>query len=262
MRKIIDIFSSKFSTAVDFAKTGVRAERITGDLRLTKLPHFMENTWKPNYHSQTILGKLYDSVVEFERNLNQQEQFNSTNEIDLIPYEKLMINGSQDYLASVQSTKFEYDLEFRRIMRQYGIRNEAELVSGYILQFTSKQYVKQRKLYDLKNEISHSVKILQNKYLHIFYKDIYEDLAKKNEEIRSWSETSKDLSWKKQLNWFEFHTKTDFSIDNELAKKASAWFTVTYNPEQKKHSIETQPLFSFAWIVYPILMKIFDETQL
>jgi hypothetical protein len=48
-------------------------------------------------------------------------------------------------------------------MRQYGIQSEAQLVSGYILKFTSKQYAKQAKMFDLRNEISHAVKIIQDK---------------------------------------------------------------------------------------------------
>lgn len=63
----------------------------------------------------------------------------------------------------------------------------------------------------------------------------------------------------------------------EIDKKASAWFRVTYEPwmgymkrKQTKagstHEHEgTQDryrgLFSFAWLVYPVLLKIFQERE-
>ena len=60
-------------------------------------------------------------------------------------------------------TKNEYDRELKRVMRQYGIKNEAELVSGYILKFTSKQYAKETKLFELRNEITHAYRVIQDK---------------------------------------------------------------------------------------------------
>jgi hypothetical protein len=150
------------STAVDFAKNGVSAPRLTSELRPTKYPHFMENKHKLNYQSKTILGQLYDEVVIFEKILHQEEQQN-TMETSSFPYHRLVVDGSDEYMIAAESTKREYDLELQRVMRQYGIKNEAELVSGYILQFTSKQYVKQTKVFDLRNEISHAVKIIHDK---------------------------------------------------------------------------------------------------
>jgi hypothetical protein len=99
------------------------------------------------------------------------------------------------------------------------------------------------------------------------------------------------LTWKNQLDWITFYTKTEVTNDSEIAKKASAWFRVTYkwlNNQTKKQSkkrkkrnrkrknrmannqrqnqdrqdpYKPQPLLSFAWIVYPVLMHIYDEKQ-
>jgi hypothetical protein len=65
-------------------------------------------------------------------------------------------------------------------------------------------------------------------------------------------------------------------------KKASAWFQVTYkwlnnqtkpikmnskrknpaiNNQEQQYRYKYQPLLSFAWIVYPILMKIYDNNH-
>ncbi len=138
------------------------APRLTPDLRPAKYPHFMENKYKPAYHSQTILGQLYDEVKEFEIDLNRDQRQNIEN-TSSFPYGILIVDGSNSYMPAARITKNEYDFELKRVMRQYGIQSEAQLVSGYILKFTSKQYAKQAKMFDLRNEISHAVKIIQDK---------------------------------------------------------------------------------------------------
>lgn len=69
-------------------------------------------------------------------------------------------------------------------------------------------------------------------------------------------------------------------ISDEIKKKASAWFHITYEPwrtyvrknrelnknkpkrasnhEKEKQLEGFKELFSFAWIVYPVLFEIFD----
>ena len=81
----------------------------------------------------------------------------------------------------------------------------------------------------------------------------------------------------------------EITNDTEIAKKASAWFRVTYQwahnqwkqkgkkkkrnrkrknriaSHQQQQSSQNQqkfqPILSFAWIVYPILMKVYDKKQ-
>ncbi len=122
----------------------------------------MENKYKPSYHSETILGQLYDEVKQFEMDLSMNKEQNTPDTLSF-PYETLVIDGSDAFMTPAWTTKNEYDLELKRVMRQYGIQSEAELVSGYILKFTTKQYAKQAKMFDLRNEISHAVKAIQDK---------------------------------------------------------------------------------------------------
>lgn len=124
------------------------------------------------------------------------------------------------------------------------------------------------------------------RYLHIFWEQFYQPISdestdKPQEETTKWSEISKKLTWKNQLDVFEFHDQT--ALYDEVKKKASAWFHVTYDPwmkHMKKNSRNTianrnmhannqqteqhqqsKELFSFAWLVYPVLLKIFDEKE-
>jgi RNA-dependent RNA polymerase len=122
----------------------------------------MENKYKKSDHSKTILGQLYDEVKQFETDLNMNKVQNTVDTFSF-PYDTLVVDGSDAYMTAASITKNEYGLELKRVMRQYGIQSEAELVSGYILKFTTKQYAKQAKMFDLRNEISHAVKMIQDK---------------------------------------------------------------------------------------------------
>ena len=122
----------------------------------------MENKYKPSYHSETILGQLYDEVKQFEMDLSMNQEQNTFTTFSF-PYDTLVVNGSNAYMTGASITKNEYDLELKRVMRQYGIQSEVELVTGYILKFTTKQYAKQAKMFELRSEISHAVKVIQDK---------------------------------------------------------------------------------------------------
>lgn len=95
-----------------------------------------------------------------------------------------------------------------------------------------------------------------------------------------WSKISKELTWKRQLELLKHHDRE--SHLEEVKKKASAWFRVTYEPwmtylkkKQKKSSQTRQPIrpegeprqeqykgfFSFAWLAYPVLLKILAEKE-
>ncbi len=116
--------------------------------------------------------------------------------------------------------------------------------------------------------------------MRIFYDEIYHRAMDKQEliEEKSWSEASKKLTWHNQLHWFLFYNKNEITTGSEIVKKASAWFRITYRwldnqtskerdrkrknrgqNDHQKDEQKSQGLQSFAWIVYPVLMKIVDD---
>jgi pterin-4a-carbinolamine dehydratase len=125
------------------------------------------------------------------------------------------------------------------------------------------------------------------RYLRIFWEQFYQSTTDESEneaqeETTKWSEISKKLTWKNQLERLEYHDRMKFY--EEVKQKASAWFHVTYEPWIKytkrncsktkrsrdrftnNQQAEQQPkqfkgLFSFAWIVYPVLLEIVSEKQ-
>jgi RNA-dependent RNA polymerase len=148
--------------AVDFAKNGVSAPQLTRELRPQQYPHYMEKSDKTTYHSNTILGILYDVIQRYNTdfNFNEEDEIIATSSF---PYESFFINEIDSYIKEAHIIKSEYDRDVKRVMRQYGIKHEAEIVSGYILKFTSKQYAKETKIFELRNEITHAYRVIQDK---------------------------------------------------------------------------------------------------
>lgn len=155
--------------AVDFAKNGVSAPQLTRELRPREYPPYMEKGDKPVCESRTVLGTLYKQVQfgDLDICINEADEIKTTSSF---PYKLFFVDESSKYLQEARIIKTDYDRDVRRIMKQYGIRHEVEFVSGYILKFTSKQYMRETKLFDLRNEISHAYRVIQDKLVSLAYK--------------------------------------------------------------------------------------------
>ena len=119
------------------------------------------------------------------------------------------------------------------------------------------------------------------RYLRLFWEEFYQSNDESDEEKEKWIEVSKKLTWKNQTIMFEKHYQ--MPLLDEVKKKASAWFGVTYGPWMKyakkkqrdmnkrqtipinNQEVQTQSrfnrLFSFAWLVYPVLLEIYNENK-
>lgn len=115
------------SKAVDYVKTGQPAT-MQKYLAPPKWPHFMEKIHQPaskQYHSQKILGQLYDKVesVDF---VPQYEE----------PFDKRILRAyklDNATLKAARQTKTKYDTAMRRILAQQDIKTEFEVWSTFIL---------------------------------------------------------------------------------------------------------------------------------
>lgn len=155
-----------YSKAVDFAKTGAYVPPLTKEHRPAAYPKFMEKHDKPVGKSISVLGQLYDDVekYKFDEDVEHEDEIQWALQF---PFDDLIMNGHEKYLKQAKLDKTEYDNELQRMMRQYGIRSEAELVSGQILNFYAKQYKNETKLFDLRNEINQNYQKLRNKFVFI-----------------------------------------------------------------------------------------------
>ena len=115
------------SKAVDYVKTGQPAE-MPKRLRPPKWPHFMEKRYKPKdatYHSEKVLGQLYDKVESVDFIPQYQEPFDRR----ILRAYKL----DDALLKTCRQIKSKYDTAMRRIMAQQEVKTEFEVWSTFVL---------------------------------------------------------------------------------------------------------------------------------
>ncbi|KUJ07291.1 RdRP-domain-containing protein [Mollisia scopiformis] len=115
------------SKAVDYVKTGDPAQ-MPKRLRPGKWPHFMEKKFKSEsqtYHSNKILGQLYDKVETVNFIPQWQE-----------PFDKRILQAyslNDATLKSARQVKTQYDTAMKRLMAQQDVRTEFEIWSTFVL---------------------------------------------------------------------------------------------------------------------------------
>ncbi|CAH1431204.1 unnamed protein product [Lactuca virosa] len=123
-----------FSVAVDFPKTRVPAE-IPANLRVKEYPDFMEKSNKTTYESYNVIGKLFREVKDIAPQNSQVNPF--TRDVARQTYDvDLEVSGFEYYVDEAFDFKTEYDYKLGNLMDYYGIKTEAELLSGSIMKMS------------------------------------------------------------------------------------------------------------------------------
>ncbi|TYH78510.1 hypothetical protein ES332_D04G232300v1 [Gossypium tomentosum] len=122
------------SIAVDFPKTGIPA-KIPHRLRAKEYPDFMEKPDKFTYESQSVIGQLYREVKSIEAEVSIGKHF--TKSIAKRSYDPDMeFEGFLAYVNDAVHHKKQYDNRLASLMRTYGVKTEAEIISGCILKLS------------------------------------------------------------------------------------------------------------------------------
>nr|APO15851.1 RNA-dependent RNA polymerase 1 [Sesuvium portulacastrum] len=207
-----------FSIAVDFPKTGVPAV-IPRNLYVKEYPDFMEKPDKPTYESVNVIGKLFREVKERSPQAPSIRRF--TLEIAMRSYDRDMeYDGFEDHLADAHYYKSQYDFKLGNLMEYYGIKTEAEILSGNIMRMSNS--------FDRRKDV--------------------EAITMAVRSLR-----------KEARTWFnEKGTDSSSGADNMYAK-ASAWYHVTYHPSywgSYNEGMNRDHFLSFPWSVYDRLITI------
>jgi hypothetical protein len=246
------------SLAVDFPKTGVPA-KMDRRLRPRSYPHFMEKVDKASYHSESVLGKIYDRITEFEFTPDTDARLN----------EALLVDGHELYHDEARRVKREYDEAVLSVMNQFGIATEWEAVSGWIVQFNTllskRDFHLREQVMELMGGIIRNFrKRFEEEFIHpaneppapVDLEDAprgvnvrLEDLAKRTQIVdtpqpykpgaRAW--TQEDIE--------------------AMRRKASAWYFVTYDKDERELSEGHSNMLSFPWVVYDHLCDIARERR-
>ncbi|XP_022146807.1 probable RNA-dependent RNA polymerase 1 isoform X3 [Momordica charantia] len=211
-----------FSIAVDFPKTGVPAI-IPPELYVKEFPDFMEKPDKPSYESKNVIGKLFRAVKDIAPTTSHISLF--TREVARQCYDSDMeIEGYEDYVDDAIYHKNNYDYKLGNLLDYYGIKSEAEILSGNIMTM-SKSFTKKRDA----EAINLAIRSLRK-------------------EARTW------------FNERESGPDSDsVSGLDDLFAKASAWYHVTYHPSywgSYNEDMNRDHYLSFPWCVYDKLMQI------
>jgi RNA-dependent RNA polymerase len=143
------------SIAVDFPKTGVPA-KIPRELRVKEYPDFMEKAAdKRTYESQRVLGKLFRDVRDIAPDTSPVRSF--TKEMARRSYDPDMEgDGFQKHIDEAFHYKSVYDNKLGNMMDYYGIKTEAEIISGSIMK-VGKSFDKKRDF----DSINYSIRSLR-----------------------------------------------------------------------------------------------------
>ncbi|KAH9613434.1 hypothetical protein KSS87_004358 [Heliosperma pusillum] len=213
-----------FSIAVDFPKTGVPAV-IPQNLYVKDFPDFMEKPDKPTYESTNVIGKLFREVKERSPQALPIREF--TREMAKRSYDPDMEHeGFEDHVADASFHKSQYDYRLGNLMDYYGIKTEAEILSGNIMKM-SKSFDKRKDA----EAVTLAVRSLRK-------------------EARSWFKEREDDS---------------VLGDSDMYAKASAWYYVTYHPSyfgQYNDGMNRDHFLSFPWCVYDKLITVKKNKKL
>jgi RNA-dependent RNA polymerase len=201
-----------FSVAVDFPKTGLPAQ-IPHELHVREYPDFMEKLDKATYISNCVIGKLYREIKKHTPHIKY-----FTRNVARRSYDSdLIIDGYEDYITEATEFKQEYDFKLGNLMDHYGIKSEAEIISGCIL------------------------KMARN--------------LTKSSDADAIRMAARSLR-KEAMFWFSEVGMDENGIgQDDLDAKASAWYHVTYHPDywgcyNKGYHHDRPHLISFPWCVY------------
>ena len=177
--------AKKFSDAVDAPKTGAKVtlDHDKGEEPDT-FPHFMEKSKNKSYHSNNVLGKLYD-----ESNNMIFQRIRSKYADKLFYDEKLKLKGWENYAFLALIYYREYFNEFLNMLKKNEINSETTLLTGNNINNENSIFQKKKNNYDLREKIGIDMHILflnnQNSFynaiIEFFIKDIDESRRKINE---------------------------------------------------------------------------------
>jgi len=218
------------SIAVDYPKSGIPA-KMRQDLSPYKFPHFMHTKWRSadrEYHSDKVLGRLYDMVktLEFKPLIN-------------LPFDQRILSAFSDRPATIdmlnkaREIKLEYDNAIRRIMAQHDIATEFEVWTTFVL-----DHARITNEYSFHEEIGRLAGALRERFQDVCYsvvKDVFaiddETFSKNGEEVLRFVVAMYTVTAEEVATWRDSHA-------------------------QQGDERQAEPLISFPWLFHRELVKI------
>lgn len=222
------------SIAVDFAKTGVAAE-IPADLLPRNVrdqyPDFMGKHPKVSYVSNRVLGKLYRACRACAGTSTPMEEIRfeeneSSKEIEDI-FEGF--EEDEETRAEAESMCSAYNVEMVRLMEQFGVRTEGEVVSGHVVSFSERhaQLRGRREHFALQMRLNRQMNEVRAQFRDEFFADL--------DDCRM----------------------DGYSVQAIL--KACAWYKASRRQAVADKRMGNVHFVSFPWVVSEVLLRIISN---
>jgi len=155
------------SDCVDFPKTGVPV-KITAKLRPTEYPHYMLKRDKVSYGSKHVIGNLYDQCHSIMSN-----RVEHLHDLEKRCDESFLIPGYEDYLELAKTIHNYYRRNIVRLMDEYGVSTEAEIVTGHIITLKKQRRgTLQREHVEIAEIISSRLKAIKARVKEMFFQAV------------------------------------------------------------------------------------------
>ena len=212
--------AKKFSKAVDAPKTG---DKVILEYEETpqKFPHFMGKTQDKSYHSNSVLGKLYDLANDMVVQRVKKK------EPDLKFYDKDMkLKNWENYAFLALIFYRDYFNDFVNLLKKNEISGESVLLTGNNIDNEKSILSKKKHNYDLREKIGNDMHNLFIENRNNFYEATeYFFINKINNQIKN---KNSGENYGFSLNKVDLINDTTFFM-NQLNLFASACYIICYN---------------------------------
>ena len=228
----------KFSKAVDAPKTGdpPTLEEEKGEVP-QKFPHFMGKTQDKSYHSNSVLGKLYD----LSNNMVLQRIKKKDSKIRF--YDKDMkLKNWENYAFLALIYYRDYFNDFVNLLKKNEINGESVLLTGNNIDNEKSILTKKKHNYDLREKIGNDMRNLFVENRNNFY-DAIENFFINKINHNQIKRENIEKNFMFSLNKIVLINNTTFFL-NQLNLFASACYIICYNllKETILNKIKTKPL--------------------
>lgn len=214
--------AEKIPLCLDFAKTGQTAF-LKRDEKPRMYPDFMEKGGNKNtYRSNRVLGHLYRACRSLESVVSHiGSHSDGPRYCPMLEYP-----GWQRYAEEAKEALELYNCRLKRILNQYGIESEGEIMSGVINSYGRYNQDKSEKT-NVEVLVEKQSQFLSEKTRQSFFRGLDEEFMKRGVT----------LSQSKVVMKYQ---------------KASAWYMVTYDRDERQY-------VSFPWCLADVLSEIISR---
>ncbi|CAO3635853.1 unnamed protein product [Cunninghamella blakesleeana] len=113
-------------------------------------PDFLEIPNNPSYESIRLLGRMYRMIQPITYMNFMKDMITKFTDTTVVYDPRLKKDGMEKYIIDAREMKISYEYALKKLMKQYGILTEAEIITGFVVTPIGHQYY-QKSVYN--NEI-------------------------------------------------------------------------------------------------------------